>query len=249
MPKHLQNVDGVIITIDESGKNEKEKYSIMGATVIKDRRNFRNTIENFGFKKEIGFSGNKELTPLVFVETRPYVRKSYAVRYVDEKSMNENEKRRRDEKIMEKLQGIIMEDEEEIPFLIMVDSGTRLDESTIRKVFTGSRVVDSNHNCVIVPSNAFAEMQGNDYYVGALKKSANGNDAYIRHLRNGHEIVDYNKKSRRVNSPQKVYGYPATNYDLHKRTGSPMNKHSHRNIKKLSSVKKAKPVRKKKSKR
>lgn len=191
--KHNNPTKGVFIAIDETS-NYVAEYYVMVAAVTKDRRAYRDIVENMDLDFEIGFSSDKELAPTVLCSAADVIETIYAA-YIPKDSAN------RYEELLTAINDAIPYDPSK-GLLVMIDANDELNPRTVERIFKTGKKGGSQSAVVVVPSNFFCEMQTHDFVTGAVGAKINHeNGKWMKHL----SKVDINpiklKNCKRETSP------------------------------------------------
>lgn len=161
---------GVLITVDETGKNSGEEYVVV-ATVTENRPQFRAIIEDYHQKNEMKFSNSRSKTPEIIGKVNGCVEGIYAV-HTPMDSIEDYEKTHLD--MLKQLDSMIPYDPTK-GLLVMVDDSGEINSEEVKKIFKKGKKRGNYTSCVVVPSNFFAEVQTNDFITGTVGSQFNGN--------------------------------------------------------------------------
>ncbi len=186
MTRHKRKPSGgVLITVDETGKNKGEEYVVV-ATVTEDRPKYRGIIENYHHKNEMKFSNNASKTPEIIKKANECVDGVYAV-HTPNDSIVDYEKTHYD--MLKQLDSMIPYDPTK-GLLIMVDESGEVDSEEVKKIFRKGKRRGDYTSCVVVPSNYFAEIQTNDFITGTVGSYYN-NGSMVTVNKSGKEVDCY----------------------------------------------------------
>ena len=209
---------GVFIAVDETGNNPGEEYAIV-ATVTKDRKAFRNIIEDRNRSMEMKYSDNKKKAPPIIEQANEVIEGVYVV-HTPRPSTKDYEETHI--KMLEQINSMIPYDKDQ-GLLVMVDSEESIDEEKIKDVFKKGKRRGNYTACVVVPSNYFAEIQTNDFITGAVGSHFNGEGeekTYIDSIKKI-KIEPLKQENRRSGSTSVMEAaLPTTAMKVHLRNGS-----------------------------
>jgi hypothetical protein len=193
MTRHKRKPSGgVLITVDETGKNRGEEYVVV-ATVTENRQQYRGITENYHHKNEMKFSNNVSKTPEIIKKANECVDGIYAV-HTPIDSITDYEKTHYD--MLRQLDSMIPYDPTK-GLLVMVDESNEIDSEEVKKIFKKGKRRGDYTSCVVVPSNYFAEIQTNDFITGTVGSHYNNDDTVIVN-KSGKEINCYSMLKKKL---------------------------------------------------